>query len=426
MAAPRRLVVVMPLRRWRFWGLSGALLLAACQGEPPVAPPRPATPAPTTAEESLRRVSDVVLRELVDDGDWASLDLALERNRGWLARQSPERSFVFGPRRVTAAEMAAALDRLRGWLKEDPSPTELAARLAAAFEPMIDVADGAGRMLVTGYYEPVIAGSLRRTADYAVPIYGPPPDLFQIDLGEFRDEWNGRSVTGLLQGNRLLPYPDRREIRRQGRLGGREIAWARDMVELFFVEIQGSGTLRLPDGGELRIGYAGANGRQYRSIGKLLIDEGRIDRERMSMQALRRYLAEHPGEVERVLDHNESQVFFRRLDGPPVGNLGVPVTPGRSLAVDQSLLPPGALGFLLTEVPGLDAWGETIVEAPLSRFVLTQDTGGAIRGAERADFFWGRGDEAALRAGLMRQPGRLYFLVPRAGAGGSGSSLASR
>lgn len=374
-------------------------------------PPAPAPPA--TAADSLRPVSDVVLRELVDDGDWASLRLALDRNRGWLARQPSDRRFTFGPRQVGAAEMLAALDRLTGWLAEEPSPAALAQRLDSAFEAMVDVADGSARMLVTGYYEPEIAASLRRTAEHGVPIYGPPPDLFRIELGELGDEWEGRSVTGLLRGNRLIPYPDRREIRQRGPLRGREIAWARDPVDLFFVEIQGSGTLRLPDGGEVRIGYAGSNGRQYRSIGRLLIDEGKIERDRMSMQALRRYLRDHPEEIERVLDYNESQVFFRRLDGPPLGNLGIPVTPGRSLAVDQSLLPPGGLGFLLTDVPGIGEDGTTIAERPLRRFVLTQDTGGAIRGAERADFFWGRGDEAALRAGLMKQPGRLYFLVPR-------------
>ncbi len=268
-------------------------------------------------------------------------------------------------------------------------------------------------MQVTGYYEPLIAGSLRRTEEYSVPVYGPPRDLFRVQLGEFRDEWEGRSVTGLLRGNRLLPYPDRREIREGGRLRGREIAWARDPVELFFVEIQGSGALLLPDGAELRIGYAGANGRQYRSIGKLLIDEGKIPRERMSMQALREYLRDAPEEIERVLDHNESQVFFRRLDGPPVGSLGVPVTPGRSIATDHRLLPPGALGFLLTESPRRGTGRRDRRGRPAAPVRLNQDTGGAIRGAARADFFWGRGEEAARRAGLMNQPGRLYFLVPR-------------
>ncbi len=381
--------------------------------EPPPTP-RPEREPPATAAEALRPVSSIVLRELVDDGDSESLRLALGRNLEWLSRQPADRLLVFGPRTVTTGELAAALARFDGWLAAGLPPAELAARLAEQFEPMVDVANGRSELLVTGYYEPVIAGSRRRSADYSVPIYGPPSDLFRIDLGGFRDEWSGKKVTGLLRGNRLLPYPDRREIRETGRLRGREIAWARDPVELFFVEVQGSGAVALEGGGELRIGYAGANGRQYRSIGKLLIDEERIPRERMSMQALRHYLAEHPEEVERVLDYNESQVFFRQLDGPPLGSLGVPVTPGRTIAADHSLLPPGGLAFLLTDVPGVGPDGSTVAVSPLRRFVLVQDAGGAIRGADRADLFWGRGEEAALRAGLMKQPGRLYFLVPRA------------
>ncbi len=194
--------------------MAGGLALAACQRERPsvVEPPPPAERV-VTAETAMRPVSPIVLRELVDDGDRDSLRLALERNRGWLTKQAPERVFSFGPRRVSAKELLAALDLFRGWLDQELSPAELARRLGEAFEPMIDVADGRGRMLVTGYYEPLIAGSPRRTAEYDVPVYGPPPDLFRIELGDFRDEWAGRSVTGLLRGRRLLPYPDRREIR---------------------------------------------------------------------------------------------------------------------------------------------------------------------------------------------------------------------
>ena len=393
-----------------------AVLLAGCPAEPPPVGPgvveRPLVEI-TRAEDALRPVPETLLGEFVDDGDWPSLRAAIGRSLEYLERKDPGHELTFGPRRVGAADLAAALRSLDGWLAAEPTPAELASRLSELFEPMANVGDGRGGMLVTGYYEPLIAGSLRRTSEYSVPIYSPPKDLFRIDLGEFRDEWSGRSVTGLLDGNRLRPYPDRRHIRESGRLRGREIAWARDRVDLFFVEVQGSGALVLPDGREIRIGYAGANGRQYRSIGRLLIDEGEIPRERMSMQALRAWLRDHPEQIDRVLDYNESQVFFRRLDGPPVGSLGVPVTPGRSVAADHALLPPGALGFLLTEVPGVDESGATVAEAPLRRFVLNHDTGGAIRGADRADFFWGRGEEAALRAGLMKQPGRLYFLVPR-------------
>lgn len=393
--------------------VASGIVLVACPSapEPVEAPPEPEFTA--TAETALREVSARILREFVDDGDWASLELALERNRRWLNAQPAEREFTYGPRRVRATQLLAALDEVLTWLAEEPSPAELASRLESLFDVAVNVADGRSHMLVTGYYEPLIDGSLRHTDDYPVPVYGPPPDLFRIDLSDFGDQWAGKRVTGLLSGKRLLPYPDRQEIRRTQRLRGREIAWARDWVDLFFIEVQGSGALRLPNGREMRIGYAGANGRQYRSIGKLLIDEGKIPREKMSMQALRAYLAAHPEEVERVLDYNESQVFFRRLDGPPVGSLGVAVTPGRSIASDHSLLPPGALGFMLTEVPGVGEDGSTVAVGSLRRFVLNQDTGGAIRGAHRADFFWGRGDEAALRAGLMKQPGKLYVLMPK-------------
>lgn len=407
--------------RVRAWGLAGILVLAACPGtrdsgprDLAEAPPEPEFVA--TAETALRKVSTRVLRELVDDGEWSSLELALERNRLWLATQPAEREFTYGSRTVRADQLSAAFEQVLAWLAEEPSPVELASRLESTFDVAVNVADGRSRMLVTGYYEPLIAGSLQRSDEYSVPVYGPPPDLFRIDLGDFGDQWAGKKVTGLLSGQRLLPYPDRREIRLSSRLRGREIAWARDVVDLFFVEVQGSGALLLPDGRELRIGYAGANGRQYRSIGKLLIEEGEIEREAMSMQALRAYLAAHPEQVERVLDHNESQVFFRRLNGPPLGSLGVAVTPGRSIAADHSLLPPGALGFLRTEVPGVGDDGATVAVGTLRRFVLNQDTGGAIRGAHRADFFWGRGDEAALRAGLMKQPGKLYVLIPKEAA----------
>jgi len=404
------------------WVVVWALGLAGCPSSPtPVDEPIQPPDFVATPETALRQVSPRILREFVDDADWASLELAIERNRTWLRSQPDDLEFVYGTRRVPAARLLATFNALLGWLAEDPSPKELALRLESAFDVAVNVADGTNRMLVTGYYEPLIAGSLRRTEDFPVPVYGPPPDLFRIDLGDFGDEWSGKKVTGLLSGQRLLPYPDRREIRQSDRLRGREIAWARDAVDLFFVEIQGSGALSLPDGGELRIGYAGANGRQYRSIGKLLIDEGKIPREAMSMQALRSYLASHPEEIERILDYNESQVFFRRLDGPPVGSLGVAVTPGRSIAADHSLLPPGALGFLLTEVPGVGDDGATVAVGRLRRFVVNQDTGGAIRGAHRADFFWGRGDEAALRAGLMKQPGKLYVLIPKAVATGPGA-----
>ena len=154
------------------------------------------------------------------------------------------------------------------------------------------------------------------------------------------------------------------------------------------------------------------------SIGKLLIDQGKIERDKVSMQSIRQYLRSHPEEIDEVLDYNQSIVFFRKLEGPALGSLGVPVTPRRSIATDHRFFPRGALCFLLTEVPAMAPDGTTVAAGPLRRFVLNHDTGGAIRGTDRADFFWGRGEEATLRAGLMKQPGRLFFLVPKEGPTG--------
>lgn len=411
-----------------------ALILAAgsigcarwSDAPPPSGPVAEVEIEPVTAETALRPVATENLPLLLDDlagseaeagerPDWSSLRLALERHRGWLAGRPADRHYLYGDRRVRVADLRVATDQVLERLAADPSPADFAVWLVNRFDVLESVGgdERDTEVLVTGYYEPVIDARLRRRPGYEVPIYGPARGLVRVDLGEFDERWSGQRIAGILRGDRLVPFPDRRGIREEGTMRGREIAWAADEVELFFLEVQGSGTLRLPDGGMVRIGYAGANGRTYRSIGRLLIDEGAIPREEMSMQALRRWLAEHPEERRRVLDHNPSMVFFRRLDGPPVGNLGVPVTPGRSIAVDQTLLPPGALGFLVTDLPAPGPDGRPIVEGEITRFVLAQDRGGAIRGADRVDLFWGRGEEAAARAGVMQHPGRLLVFAPR-------------
>jgi membrane-bound lytic murein transglycosylase A len=183
-------------------------------------------------------------------------------------------------------------------------------------------------------------------------------------------------------------------------------------VDVFFLEVEGSGTLRFPDGREIRVGPAATNGHPYRSIGRLLIDEGRLTEESVSMHAIRSWLAANPSERARVLGHNQSVVFFRRLDGPPIGSIGVSLTPARSIATDSRLFPAAALAFVRTERPTRLADGQ-VGWSPVSRFVLNQDTGGAIRGPGRVDVFWGRGSEAELAASEMKQLGELYFLVPK-------------
>ena len=371
--------------------------------------PRLARPV-TEPAQALRPARAPALR---DDADLASLREAVAQSLAWLAAEPPDRPLVFGPRTVTVERQRRALERLAARLAEAPPPDALAAWLAGAFEVLESVGGPDGGVLVTGYYEPVVAAAEQPSAAYRIPVLARPDDLVDVPLEAFGARVRGERVAGRVERGRLVPYWTRGEIA-AGRLDGRglELAWARDPVDLFFMEIQGSGTLRLPDGRDVRVGHVASNGRPYRSIGRLLVDEGRLTPAEVTMPAIRAWLAAHPEERDRVLRYNESYVFFRRMDGPPVGSLGVPVVPGRSVATDPRLFPPGALGFLVTERPRATADGR-IEWVSLARLVLNQDSGGAIRGPGRVDVFWGRGAEAELAAGLMKQPGRLYFLVPK-------------
>jgi len=217
---------------------------------------------------------------------------------------------------------------------------------------------------------------------------------------------------GRVQGESWKPYYSRREIDEEGSLRGRgyEIAWVKNPIELFFLHIQGSGLLQLQDGRRLLVGYAGANGRPYRSIGRLLIDRGKIPREEMSMQRLRLYLTDHPDERSEILTYNERYVFFRFLPEGPLGNLEVPLTPDRSIATDARLFPKGALAFIVSRRPIINTAGQLVGWQPFSRFVLNQDTGGAILGPRRVDLYFGSGAEAEAAAGFMNSQGKLYFL----------------
>jgi membrane-bound lytic murein transglycosylase A len=385
--------------------------LALCLAIGCAARPVPPPPAVTAAAALVPAVAGATA--LLDDGDHESLRAAIRQSLAWLELQPPERALAFGPHAITAAAQRRALARLLDDLADDPPADVLAARVLRQFEPLRSVGATDGSVLVTGYHEPVIDAATEPDPAYPTPILGVPDDLIEGALEAFDPRFRAERIFGRLEGRRLVPYWTRSEIE-GGRIAARApvLAWARDPVDVFFMEIQGSGTLRLPDGREIRVGYAAANGRAYRSIGRLLIDEGRLARETVSLQTIRAWLAAHPQERARVLHHNESYVFFRRLDGPPLGSLGVPVTPGRSIATDGRLFPPGALAFLRTDRPR-PARDGSLRWLPLRRFVLNQDTGGAIRGAGRVDLFWGRGADAELAAGLMKQPGDLYFLAPR-------------
>jgi len=271
--------------------------------------------------------------------------------------------------------------------------------------------DGALEGLVTGYYEPLIRGSRVRAAPYVYPLYAPPDDLLTIDLSATNPELRGMRLRGRMEGRRIVPYYSRAEIARGAApVAGKEIVWVDDPIEAFFLQIQGSGRVRLESGETLRVGYADQNGHPFLSIGRYLVERGELKLGEASMQTIKSWAAANPRRLEELLNQNPSFVFFRELplDNPvngPVGALGVPLTAGRSIAVDPRYVPLGAPVFLATTHPAS--------ATPLNRLVLAQDTGGAIRNPVRADFFWGFGAEAGAQAGRMRQQGRMWVLLPK-------------
>ena len=267
--------------------------------------------------------------------------------------------------------------------------------------------------LFTGYYEPELTGARKKKAPFVHPVYLAPRDQLVVDLGDFRRDLAGRKITGMMRGGTFRPYWDRTEIE-SGALASRglEMLWVEDPVALFFLQIQGSGRVRLPDGAIVRIGYAGQNGHDYTAIGKVLIERGELDRESVSLQTIRHWLRTHAAEAGEVMRANRSYVFFRVLPGAPVGAAGVELTPGRSLAIDSRFLPFGLPLWLDSTLPPLPELGR-LEEVPLRRLMVPQDRGGAIKGPVRGDLFWGAGPEAESIAGRMKQPGRLWLLWPK-------------
>jgi membrane-bound lytic murein transglycosylase A len=269
--------------------------------------------------------------------------------------------------------------------------------------------DGTREGLITGYYEPLLKGSRTPNRVYRYPIYGVPDDLLVVDLVALHPDLKGVRLRGRLEGNRVVPYYSRAEIERgDARVRGREILWVDDVVELFFLQIQGSGRVELPGGSVVRIGFAEHNGHPFRSIGRILIERGEISPDKASMQGIKHWAKLHPDRLAALLQENPAFVFFREMPASemgPIGAQGVALTPGRSIAVDPTSVPLGAPVFLSTTWP--------LSTRPLNRLVVAQDSGSAIKGAVRADFFWGFGEEAGQLAGRMRQSGRLWVLYPR-------------
>ena len=272
------------------------------------------------------------------------------------------------------------------------------------------VANGGGAVdgMVTGYYEPLLRGSRSRARGFEQPVRGVPDDLLTIDLSAVFPELKDKRVRGRLEGNKVVPYWSRAEIAARGeRLPARTLLYVDDPVELFFLQVQGSGRVKLPDGSLVRLNYGDQNGHPYQSIGRVLVDRGELKLEEASTQGIQAWARANPARLDELLNSNPSYVFFREVPdskGGPVGALGVPLTAERSIAVDPRSVPLGAPVFLATTRPNS--------AQPMNRLVMAQDTGGAIKGAVRADFFWGFGKEAGEQAGRMKQSGRMWVLLP--------------
>jgi membrane-bound lytic murein transglycosylase A len=358
------------------------LLLAACTPLQPE-PPAPAKPAPETA---------------------FYLEWSFEALPGWQSAELDQslQAFVAACPRPGALARACEQARLT-------APEAARQFFESLFAPYALInPDGGDSGLVTGYYEPVIEGSRTATEVHRHPIFGVPDDLIVVDLAALYPELRGMRLRGRVNGRRLVPYPPRGEIDSRGAgFGAPVIAWTSDPVELFFLQIQGSGQVQLPGGERIRVGYADQNGHPYRSLGRYLVDRGELLLEQASMQGIKAWAAANPQKLQEALNANPSYVFFRELPPTegPIGALGIPLTPQYSVAVDRRFVPLGAPVFLATTFP--------LSEEPLERLMAAQDTGGAIRGAVRADFYWGTGPEAGVLAGSMRQQGRMWLLWPR-------------
>jgi membrane-bound lytic murein transglycosylase A len=269
--------------------------------------------------------------------------------------------------------------------------------------------DGTENGMITGYYEPLLKGSRNKTAKYQNPLYQAPTDLITVELDSIFPELKYKRVRGRLVGNKLVPYYNRAEIELDtSPIKGREFIYIDDIIDVFFLQIQGSGLVQLENGEQVHVGYADQNGQSYNSIGRILIERGELTSATASMNGIKNWARNNPSKLRELLNSNPSYVFFRELPAGlpgPLGALGVPILGERSVAIDPKFVPLGAPVFLSTTEPNS--------KKPIKRLVVAQDTGGAIKGGVRADFFWGAGFEAGAKAGAMKQTGKIWVLLPK-------------
>ena len=403
-----------PNKILRFCILLLVVLFTACPPPPPTPTPPSKPPPAVVPPPVLQRLTPAQLPLFGDDLDYQGLDNGIAMSLVYLKRLPAGQNVAFGTDRFSVAQMIRTLEAFRALVAERPDLERLNQVLGQRFRVYRAAGnDQHGTVLYTGYYEPTLDGSAKPGPRFPVPIHSRPSDLVTIDLSLFAPDLRGRRITGRYTGHTVVPYPERSLIRSDpdfDRLAP-PIAWLHDPVDLLILQIQGSGKVRLQNGQELQVQFDGSNGQPYRSIGRLLIAQGKITVAQMSMQAIRTYLRNNPREVDAILDHNPRYIFFRRASRGPFGALGVPLTPRRSIAIDRRIFPAGALAYVATPMPQTDPAGHITGWGPYGGFVLAQDTGSAITGPGRVDLFMGDGLEAEVAAGHLKHEGALYFLV---------------
>ncbi|MBW2567982.1 MAG: MltA domain-containing protein [Deltaproteobacteria bacterium] len=363
---------------------------------------------------ALYRVSLSEFPVFSDDMGYDELEYSICNSISYLKKVSPLKKFKFGNDFFSTAHMIKSLEHFKNYIQTKPSKQDLNQFVRSNYLIYKSIGGSKhGQVLFTGYYEPILQGSLRKSNEYSFPIYARPDDLITVDLSLFSSRFKGEKIIGRYFNHAFVPYHERNEIDYEDSLKEKTeiIAWVNDPVDLFFLQIQGSGKICLDNGQTINVHYHATNGRPYRSIGKLLIENEKIPRSQMSMQKIRSYLNDNPEELKTILNYNPSYIFFKIEKEGPLGCLNVKLTPGRSIALDRRISPEGALAFIETEKPLINGSGQIHVWTKFKRFVLNHDTGGAIKGPGRADLFYGNGLNAEIAAGHMKHFGELYFLV---------------